>query len=79
MAVRTEEETEGRGGRGVRVLEISKQADRRACVRGRRAGKLTGPTRVPQVTRLPPPSHYRHGAHIRNQPIDSVTMHINAS
>ncbi len=64
MDVRTEGETAeggrkglGRGGGGGCVLEISEQTDRRACVRGRRAGKRTGPDRACPPGDLPTPTH----------------------
>lgn len=57
MDVRAEEETAEGGGEeeeeeGACWRSQSRQTGVLACMRGRRAGKLTGPVRVPQVTCL---------------------------
>lgn len=58
MDVRAEEETAEGGGEeeeeeeGACWRSQSRQTGVLACMRGQRAGKLTGPVRVPQVTCL---------------------------
>jgi len=82
MDVRAEEETEGGGEeeeeeeeeeRRVRAGDL--RADRQACLRGRRARKLTGPVRVPQVT-CPA---YERGPRTPAHTVDGVTIKLNAS
>lgn len=53
--------------------QTDRRARVRACVRGRRAGKLTGPMRVPQVTCV-----YEHGPRAPAHLIDGVTIKLNA-
>jgi len=80
MDVRAEEETAEGGGEeeeeeGACWRSQSRQTGVLACMRGRRARKLTGPVRVPQVT-CPA---YERGPRTPAHTVDGVTIKLNAS